>query len=61
MGSVEEAVLGWSTPRRTWSGSLAPLLFLCGTDGILLPDSATHELVEGPTLEVLQLLTNHGT
>jgi hypothetical protein len=38
--SVDQAVLRWSAPRRTWSGSLAPLLFLGGTDGILLPDGA---------------------
>jgi hypothetical protein len=30
-------------------------------DGILLPDGATHELVEGPTLERGQMLTDLGT
>jgi hypothetical protein len=54
-------VLGLSAPRRTWSGSVAPLLFLHGTDVILLPDGATHELVEGPTLEGHQLLMDLGT
>jgi hypothetical protein len=59
--SVDYAVLGQSTPRRTWRGSLAPLLFLRGTDGILLQDGATHELVEGPVLEGHQLLIDLGT
>jgi hypothetical protein len=44
-----------------WSGSLARLLLLHGTDGILLPNGATHDLVEGPTQERHQLLTNLGT
>jgi hypothetical protein len=59
--SVDPAVLGWSTAKRTWNGSLAPLLFLRGTNGILLPDGATHELVEGPTVEGHQLLTDLST
>jgi hypothetical protein len=54
-------VHGQSAPRRTSSGSLSPLLFLGGTDGILLPDGTTHELVEGPALEGHQLLTDLGT
>jgi hypothetical protein len=54
-------VLGRSIPRRTWSVSLAPLLFLCGTDGILLSDGLTHELVEGLALEGHPLLTDLGT
>jgi hypothetical protein len=64
--SVDQAVLGRSTVRRTWSSSLAPLLFLHGTNGILLPYGITHELVEGPPLEGLvmdlgaQLLVEQG-
>jgi hypothetical protein len=60
-GSVDQSILGRSTPRRTWSGSLAPLLFLGGTNDILLPDGATHELVNGPALEGHQLLMDLGT
>jgi hypothetical protein len=60
MRSVDQVVLGRSAPRRTSSGFLAPLLFLCGTNGILLRDGATHELVEGPTLEGHQLLIDLG-
>jgi hypothetical protein len=45
----------------TWSGFLALLPFLRGTDGILLPDGATHELVDGPALEMHQLLMDLGT
>jgi hypothetical protein len=59
--SVDQVVLGRSTPKRTWSGSLAPLLFLHGMDGILLLDDATHLLAEGLTLERHQLLTDLGT
>jgi hypothetical protein len=54
-------VLGRSATRRTWSGFLAPLLFLHGTNGILLLDGATHELVEGLALERHQLLMDLGT
>jgi hypothetical protein len=59
--SVDQMILGQSTPRRTWSGSLALPLFLHGTDGILLPDGATHEQVEGPALERHRLLMDLGT
>jgi hypothetical protein len=54
-------VFGRSAPRRTRSDSVAPHLFLGGTDGILLPDDITHELVEGPALEGHQVLTDLGT
>jgi hypothetical protein len=47
-------------PKRTWSSSLAPLLFLRGTNGILPPDGATHELVEGLALEDHRLLMDLG-
>jgi hypothetical protein len=58
--SVDQAVLGRSAPRRSWSSSLAPLLPLHGRDDILLSDSVTHELVEGLALERHQLLTDLG-
>jgi hypothetical protein len=45
-------------PRWTWSGSLALLLLVSGTDDILLLDGATHELVEGPAMKSHQLLAD---
>jgi hypothetical protein len=44
-------VLEWSTPRRSWSGLVALLIFLRDIDGIHLPDGGTHELVVGLALE----------
>jgi hypothetical protein len=55
--SVDQAVLEQSTPRRSYSGLLSLLLFLGGTDGIVLSDGNTHELVEGLALEGHQMLT----
>jgi hypothetical protein len=56
--SVEHVVLGQCAHKRSWSGPLALLIILGGTDGILLPNVITHELVEGLALDGHQVLTD---
>jgi hypothetical protein len=59
--SVDQAVLGWSTPSRPRQRHLLPLLLNTSMTSVLLLNGGTHKLIQGATLKQHQVLPKHGT